>query len=203
MNKYKYIDVSKEYRDKFIQAEQTFLYQLIFDPRERKLSPLTPYSQHVNPEWLTFAGRYYSDIDAFNMAVGNVDTTTRKQLDHYNPDEMSLSNNGEIKSTHQQHEAQRNSIWNRAVNRATNEQLATCRGSTETCLTTSVRREESNHFPIVHEPKQQSKVSTAYDVTFFTERFPSSRALHPLELTTTTRVRGSILKRDTSGIHSN
>ena len=43
------LEVNSEYRKDFIKAEQTFLYQLVYDPTQRKLVPLTPYPPGLDP----------------------------------------------------------------------------------------------------------------------------------------------------------
>lgn len=52
------ISVPKEYIDGFIRANNTFLYQLVFDPVRRQLVPLNAYNDDVDPEVLLYAGKY-------------------------------------------------------------------------------------------------------------------------------------------------
>lgn len=52
------IAVSDEYIKGFIQANNTFLYQLAFDPIERRLLPLTPYPPGVDHKEFQYAGPY-------------------------------------------------------------------------------------------------------------------------------------------------
>lgn len=52
------ITVPEEYIQGFTRANNTFLYQLVFDPVNRKLLPLNPYEDDIDPETLTYAGRY-------------------------------------------------------------------------------------------------------------------------------------------------
>lgn len=52
------VDVTDEYIAGFIQAENTFLYQLIFNTKTRKVEPLTPYPDGVHPDDLGYAGKY-------------------------------------------------------------------------------------------------------------------------------------------------
>ncbi|KAK6050330.1 hypothetical protein COOONC_12165, partial [Cooperia oncophora] len=42
------LSVSKDFIEDFIRAENTFLYQVVFDPRKRCQRPLTPYPQNDN-----------------------------------------------------------------------------------------------------------------------------------------------------------
>lgn len=52
------ITVPEEYIEGFTRANNTFLYQLVFDPVNRKLVPLNAYGDDIDPETLTYAGRY-------------------------------------------------------------------------------------------------------------------------------------------------
>ena len=50
--------VPDDYEEKFKQAEETFLYQLVFDPVTECLAPLNPLPEGVEPGDLEFAGPY-------------------------------------------------------------------------------------------------------------------------------------------------
>ncbi|XP_051004234.1 exonuclease 1 [Acomys russatus] len=80
------ITVPEDYVTGFIRANNTFLYQLVFDPIQRKLVPLNAYRDDVNPETLTYAGRYVDDSLALQIALGNRDINTFEQIDDYSPD---------------------------------------------------------------------------------------------------------------------
>ncbi|XP_061221734.1 exonuclease 1 [Neopsephotus bourkii] len=80
------ITVPEEYIQGFTRANNTFLYQLVFDPVNRKLVPLNPYEDDIDPETLIYAGRHFGDGTAFQIAIGNVDINTMEQIDNYNPD---------------------------------------------------------------------------------------------------------------------
>ncbi|XP_054843088.1 exonuclease 1 [Eublepharis macularius] len=80
------IIVPEEYIEGFIRANNTFLYQLVFDPIRRKLVPLNAYDDDVNPETLLYAGKHIGDSTAFQIALGNKDIHTLEQIDYYNPD---------------------------------------------------------------------------------------------------------------------
>uniref|UniRef100_A0A452H675 Exonuclease 1 n=1 Tax=Gopherus agassizii TaxID=38772 RepID=A0A452H675_9SAUR len=80
------ITVSEEYIEGFIRANNTFLYQLVFDPVKRKLVPLNAYDDNVDPETLLYAGRHIGDDTAFQIALGNKDIDTMEQIDDYNPE---------------------------------------------------------------------------------------------------------------------
>ncbi|XP_072285749.1 exonuclease 1 isoform X2 [Pyxicephalus adspersus] len=80
------ITVPDGYTDGFIRANNTFLYQLVFDPVNRKLVPLNPYEDGIDPKELSYAGPNMGDSVAFQIALGNVDVNTMKKIDDYNPD---------------------------------------------------------------------------------------------------------------------
>ncbi|NXI88948.1 EXO1 Exonuclease, partial [Rhipidura dahli] len=80
------ITVPEEYIQGFTRANNTFLYQLVFDPVNRKLVPLNAYEDDIDPETLTYAGRHVGDDTAFQIAIGNIDISTMEQIDNYNPD---------------------------------------------------------------------------------------------------------------------
>ncbi|KAM4861901.1 exonuclease 1 isoform 2-T5 [Thomomys bottae] len=80
------ITVPEDYIEGFIQANNTFLYQLVFDPVQRKLVPLNAYEDDIDPETLSYAGKYVDDSIALQIALGNKDINTFEQIDDYNPD---------------------------------------------------------------------------------------------------------------------
>ncbi|CAO2638556.1 Exonuclease 1 [Lemmus lemmus] len=82
------ITVPEDYITGFIRANNTFLYQLVFDPIQRKLVPLNAYGDDVNPDTLSYAGQYVDDSVALQIALGNRDVNTLEQIDDYNPDTM-------------------------------------------------------------------------------------------------------------------
>ncbi|XP_051867280.1 exonuclease 1 isoform X2 [Pristis pectinata] len=77
--------VPEEYIDGFIRANNTFLYQLVFDPLKRKLVPLNDYSDGVDPKSLEYAGRHFGDEKALHIALGNIDIKTSEFIDNFNP----------------------------------------------------------------------------------------------------------------------
>ncbi|NWS22566.1 EXO1 Exonuclease, partial [Pachyramphus minor] len=84
------ITVPEEYIQGFTRANNTFLYQLVFDPLKRKLVPLNAYGDDIDPETLSYAGRHFGDDTAFQIAIGNIDIETMEQIDNYNPDTAQL-----------------------------------------------------------------------------------------------------------------
>nr|XP_042113810.1 exonuclease 1 [Peromyscus maniculatus bairdii] len=108
------ITVPEDYIAGFIRANNTFLYQLVFDPIQRKLVPLNAYGDDVNPETLSYAGRYVEDSVALQIALGNRDIDTFEQIDDYSPDTMpvhSRSHSWNDKACQKSPVA--NSIWHR------------------------------------------------------------------------------------------
>ncbi|NXO36394.1 EXO1 Exonuclease, partial [Locustella ochotensis] len=106
------ITVSEEYIQGFTRANNTFLYQLVFDPVNRKLVPLNAYGDDVDPETLTYAGRHVGDDTAFQIAIGNIDINTMEQIDNYNPD-MAQPVQQRSCGWNDQRDNHVNSIWSR------------------------------------------------------------------------------------------
>ena len=52
------LTVPEEYIEGFIRANNTFLYQLVYDPIQRRLRPLNSYEEGLNPKELRYAGEY-------------------------------------------------------------------------------------------------------------------------------------------------
>uniref|UniRef100_A0A8C7VGP1 Exonuclease 1 n=1 Tax=Oncorhynchus mykiss TaxID=8022 RepID=A0A8C7VGP1_ONCMY len=78
--------VPDEYIDGFVKANNTFLYQLVFDPIKRKVVPLNPYPEHMDPATLSYAGRNLGDCKGLQVALGNLDINTMERIDDFNPD---------------------------------------------------------------------------------------------------------------------
>ncbi|KAM8816282.1 exonuclease 1 isoform 2-T2 [Rhynchonycteris naso] len=109
------ITVSEDYIKGFIRANNTFLYQLVFDPIKRKLTPLNDYGDDIDPETLSYAGQYIDDSVALQIALGNKDINTFEQIDDYDPDTatpaQSRSRSWDDKTC--QKPSNINSIWHR------------------------------------------------------------------------------------------
>jgi len=101
------LEITKEYRDGFFQAEQTFLYQLVYDPANRKLVPLNPYPEDIDVSSLPFAGSYLDENVAFQLALGNLDVANLERLAYYNPDDLSSKKPNSFLTKHK-------SIWSRS-----------------------------------------------------------------------------------------
>ena len=80
------INVSQEYVRGFIQANRTFLYQLVFDPRERRLRPLNDYPENERLGDLSFAGAFVEDGIALQLALGNLELRDLGQVHNFDPD---------------------------------------------------------------------------------------------------------------------
>ena len=79
------ITVTPEYIDGFIQADQTFLYQLVYDPKLRTLRPLNSYKDGLNAQDLPFCGQMVEPDLAFGLALGNVDLHSLGKVNDFNP----------------------------------------------------------------------------------------------------------------------
>ena len=75
--------VDPSYGAEFERADKTFLYQFIFDPRERKLKPLNNYPDTIDPTELEFAGPFISDEKALQIALGNIDINTQLVIGYF------------------------------------------------------------------------------------------------------------------------
>nr|XP_058934969.1 exonuclease 1 isoform X2 [Kogia breviceps] len=109
------ITVPEDYIKGFIRANNTFLYQLVFDPIKRKLIPLNAYEDDIDPETLSYAGRYVDDSIALQIALGNKDINTFEQIDDYNPDTAVPAHSRSHSWTDKtcQKSSNINSIWHR------------------------------------------------------------------------------------------
>lgn len=52
------LTVPEDYVEGFVRANNTFLYQLVFDPVGREVVPLNPYPAHLDVKSLSYAGLY-------------------------------------------------------------------------------------------------------------------------------------------------
>uniref|UniRef100_A0A8C3ATC2 Exonuclease 1 n=1 Tax=Cyclopterus lumpus TaxID=8103 RepID=A0A8C3ATC2_CYCLU len=78
--------IPEQYIEGFVRANNTFLYQLVFDPVRRKVVPLNPYLEHIDPASLSYAGLNLGDDKGLQMALGNLDINTMERIDDFNPD---------------------------------------------------------------------------------------------------------------------
>lgn len=55
--------VPEQYIEGFTKANNTFLYQLVFDPVRRRVVPLNSYPEHIDQATLSYAGLYPSVLN--------------------------------------------------------------------------------------------------------------------------------------------
>uniref|UniRef100_A0A0P4W1D1 Exonuclease 1 n=1 Tax=Scylla olivacea TaxID=85551 RepID=A0A0P4W1D1_SCYOL len=80
------LEVTQEYREKFMQAINTFLYQLVFDPINQTLRPLSDYPDDMGPNDYPYAGKFVGHEKARQIALGNVNVQTGEVVDHFDPE---------------------------------------------------------------------------------------------------------------------
>jgi len=86
------LSVSMEYRDNFVRADAMFRHQLVFDPRTRKVKPLTPFTK-VDPSSPLAGGPLpgckpeLEDSVAYQLALGNIDPSSMEKMHYFDPDE--------------------------------------------------------------------------------------------------------------------
>jgi len=80
------LTVTQEYIDKFIQAQNTFLYQVVFDPQTRTERPLVDYSNRVDTSQLYYCGEFSSPATAYQLALGNLDLHSLSRTSSFDPD---------------------------------------------------------------------------------------------------------------------
>ena len=79
------MSVPRDYEKRFEKAEQTFLYQIVFDPNTNKLLPLNPLPDDIDPKNLNFAGHClkWKQEDALDLAVGNLNPLTGTRIGNF------------------------------------------------------------------------------------------------------------------------
>jgi len=83
------LSVSDEYVEGFVQANQTFLYQIVFDTKTKRFRPLNDYPAKDDaslPEKLDFAGSVIDEFLQLDYALGNLDIKTLAKVGSYDPD---------------------------------------------------------------------------------------------------------------------
>nr|XP_039251722.1 exonuclease 1-like isoform X2 [Styela clava] len=98
--------VEPEYAIGFERADKTFLYQLVVDPKHRKIVPLNDYTPDIQQEDLQYAGPMMSHDHAVNIAWGNIDINNGKRIGDFNVDTWMKS-----KSWNGESVMRRSSIW--------------------------------------------------------------------------------------------
>ncbi|WAR18359.1 EXO1-like protein [Mya arenaria] len=80
------ITVPPEYIEGFKAADNTFLYQLVFDPLKRKLVPLNSYGPDVDPKEMAYAGSYMPQEKALQIALGNINIYNGEKFADFDPE---------------------------------------------------------------------------------------------------------------------
>ena len=107
------VSVSQDYVEKFIRANNTFLYQLVFDPVSRTERPVTPYPSTMTEEVssLTYCGSYSAPALALQMALGNVNIFTKATVDTFDPDLSHLDSSTSVDPSKYGARAAHRSMW--------------------------------------------------------------------------------------------
>jgi len=79
------LQVTEEYVRGFQQANETFLYQIVFDPKSKKFRPLCDYPENCDPAQMSFAGELIDPELQLDYALGNLDIRTFKKVCHFEP----------------------------------------------------------------------------------------------------------------------
>jgi len=71
-----------DYEERFLKAELVFKYQLVFDPKQRKVVPLNEVdeTEDLSVEYLSYAGPPLDDSKALSIALGNIDPISGEQI---------------------------------------------------------------------------------------------------------------------------
>lgn len=87
------IQITEEYKKKFMMADATFKHQIVFDPFIRKLVPLIdPQITGTNPIYCENAGEIYDHDKAYQVALGNLHPSLLKKLNDWDPKKANLTN---------------------------------------------------------------------------------------------------------------
>lgn len=82
----RHLEVTPEYKLNFLRANATFMHMFVYDPRVRKMIRLMePTECSTDIELCCNAGVILDDKIAFQLAIGNLDPFTLKQMDNWNP----------------------------------------------------------------------------------------------------------------------
>lgn len=83
----RHLTITEEYKTEVLKAHATFLHMVVFDPCQRKqvrLNDTEAFGTQI--EHCCNAGEFLDDGIALNLAVGNLNPFTMKQLDNWHPD---------------------------------------------------------------------------------------------------------------------
>ncbi|KAG5899459.1 hypothetical protein JTB14_015312 [Gonioctena quinquepunctata] len=88
----RHLQITEEYKEKFMIADATFRHQTVFDPFKRQLVPLTePQVCGTNPKYCKNAGEIFSNDTAYQVALGNLHPTKHKELNSWSPTKAGVS----------------------------------------------------------------------------------------------------------------
>ncbi|KAH8263269.1 hypothetical protein KR044_006686 [Drosophila immigrans] len=102
------LEVDDEYVENFMKAEATFKHMYIYNPLERRMERLCALEDYKTDEsYCSNAGTLLTDSEmAFNLALGNLNPFTLKQLDSWHPDKSAAT-----KPAKQVKRSKHKSIW--------------------------------------------------------------------------------------------
>lgn len=82
------VTVTKEYKDKFMEADFMFIYQPVYDPKKKKLVPLTEISED-DENYKKFRElisiNNLSEEQVNQLAYGNLDPFSLTKMDDWTP----------------------------------------------------------------------------------------------------------------------
>lgn len=82
----KKLDITDEYIDGFLKAEATFKHMFVYDPLKREMLRLNPLQPDTDIESCSNAGDLLEPNTAFQLALGNLNPRSLKQMASFNPD---------------------------------------------------------------------------------------------------------------------
>ncbi|VVC96327.1 unnamed protein product [Leptidea sinapis] len=107
--------VTDDYRESFLKAEATFKYQYVYDPLERDMVRLTdPGDPDIELALCGNAGEILDPRVAYQLALGNLEPFTLKQMDNWDPDYHITNGSTKTKRWKDQQVAPHPSIWDRS-----------------------------------------------------------------------------------------
>ena len=80
------LKVTDEYVEGFVRANNTFLYQIVFDIKDKVQRPLNPYPLEEVGESFSYAGTAINDHEtSFEVALGNLDMHNHQIVSSFTP----------------------------------------------------------------------------------------------------------------------
>ncbi|CAF4707861.1 unnamed protein product [Rotaria sp. Silwood1] len=102
--------VTDEYIIGFKRAHLAFLYQIVYDPIQRKQVPLNPLPDDIDHDQLKYAGQIDHTPLAFQHAIGNLNVKTKCIVDNFDPKQWKYRSPGSSPSSTPAH---LKSIWSK------------------------------------------------------------------------------------------